>query len=437
MLDSEQNSINSAKFQLDKGHKYFDTESQRIMLENLKDEYAAKGEVLDANFLVDDPNQQDNLNQFIDQLKEQADNLEPGQTRRVQVLYRAGIHTTVIDFKLSSEGIDCFLVDAANNTCVAGLQTALSKHSAINKAYVAAGQTYRDFPQKSRNGCKIFAMEMLRALHEEDPFEHLEKVAVERHLPPINVAGELESMPVAHCVDWLDLGPRFIKDCESRELLEKYHKKHPDATIDGVPLTEYVASHADTSSEPSEKYPNFPHKSESIKHIQRQYYEQAYRRFYRNYQNENFSAILADIAEKPVLSNAELLQERERLLMSGGEVELVNRDAPEISVPDDSLVDPYADAKNFAELNKTSTEAKHDSPAETIDVPPEDEEDPYADVKDIAEFNRGNTSQQQEDTSSQCSTFRETLQKKLEQLGEESPDTDHDQTQSDNFHIQR
>ncbi len=261
-------------------------------------EYLQQGRFVEAYYRNDAYGQHSEFVNFINELNQQCESLLPGEERRVQLLCRVGtIHFSVIDFKLTQNNIECAVIDSAAHARTLEIVTAeLPKLSHCQNVFVVTGDTFEMNVQKSGNMCMYFGFEQIRTLQEVDPYPDLHE-ALQEQSPPADQK--------LHYVSWNAMHPRFVKDAESRGLLEEYYEKNIIRAEslyvkDNKMLKEYVRSSADANEPRSEDYPNFPQKGRAIINSALKTYISG-REFLMN--NLNYPGIENELAPQQVWSN--------------------------------------------------------------------------------------------------------------------------------------
>lgn len=269
--------VSALKLQVSNGYLYMDVRTTQFILAIKRDEFARKGIHFEAYFRQDKADDSQNLLRFVSQLAKMANKLEKRHVRRVQLIYRIGIHTMAIDFCLQKSGMQCFMIDAINSEWLGGTYHALASSKQFSVIYVAAAKNYQNNVQSRHGTCHFFAIEQAITVSQMDPYPQLAEHSVLRQLP--SPSGVENTNPTCHCVTWNKLDKDFIKDAEARQVLELYYHENPDVESDrSFPedknLREYVADRSDKSVSNPAKYPNFPYLSMSILIIAVNYFQQ-------------------------------------------------------------------------------------------------------------------------------------------------------------------
>lgn len=192
----------------------------------------------------------------------QAEKFPSESERRSQLIYHFGSHYSVIDFKISPGGCDCFVVDAANGFGSGSVIDHLQQYQnqdgkpLFNHVYAATGATPSDNIQKGSESCMIFSLDHAELLSESDPYPELEKRAKQRDLsvmtPPLGISPQPGVppfvKPTTACIDWNDLPPQYVMNTESRQAAQSYKNNNPDLMSEpvnesGESFVEYIHAH--------------------------------------------------------------------------------------------------------------------------------------------------------------------------------------------------
>ncbi|MFT4553379.1 MAG: hypothetical protein ACI9S8_002017 [Chlamydiales bacterium] len=178
---------------------------EKTMSRSRKGEYNFDAFVLDRVEITD----------FVNQLQA---NLPEEGSRRIQLLVRSGVHYTALDFEMSSEGLKCFIMDAANDPNCFKVAQEL-RELGIDEIYLASvkdekGQESNKL-QHDGNSCPVFSMDHI--VHSSKMPKLFDDLRVK---PQEFVDG------IRH-VSWIDMSPSLVKNAQSISFLERYLKKNP------------------------------------------------------------------------------------------------------------------------------------------------------------------------------------------------------------------
>ncbi len=283
--------------QVSKGYLYLSRESQQFLVADQRHSMHQTGKYWDLHFRMD-ASQHHQLSLFIDECAELQKSLHPGEERRVQLIYRIGIHTLTIDFKITSQSMACFVVDAVNSSWVEGIAKLLSQSSLFDRVYVALPSEYGNTPQAIDGNCHFFAMEHAKSLLEMDPYPLLAQKSIKK--------GDM------HVIYWESLPVQLIKDAETRAFLENYLTSNPNALQEMIGLEtfeDYYLSRSDPKQTDIDQYPHFPHRSFSIEMHAIQYFHDLNARI----KSESEQAILMACQPWRIQSNTTWRQEKENM----------------------------------------------------------------------------------------------------------------------------
>ena len=172
------------------------------------------------------------LSEFLQHLSEIK---PPAQGIRLQAIVRNGMHYTAVDFKLSPQGNECIILDAANDprrmlavAKVMNLQNAAGQDF-FKTIYApsAPDERPRENLQEDFFSCPMFSLDHVCRVSElENIYDHMGNVARP------NANKNFSNFPVIH---WDMLPPPLVWNAQSNAWLEQYAKMHEKEIQQRVP----------------------------------------------------------------------------------------------------------------------------------------------------------------------------------------------------------
>ena len=281
--------------QVTKGYLYLSPESQIFLVADQRKQIEQTGQFWDLHFRHDQQPDFKQLKKFL--LACQALQSDVNKERRLQLVYRIGIHTLTIDFKITPQVILSLVLDAVNSAWVDGISKTLAAF--CNKVFVALPATFNNTPQAIDGNCHFFAIEHAKTLREIDPYSRCEQLAVKKS--------------DYWAISWEEMDVRFLKDAETRAFLESAYVKNPailDAPINNSQtFAEYYQARSIPDNPNSLEYPHFPQRPFSIEMHAIQYFHDLQERL----KNETEQQILESCELPPILNESQLIAETQKL----------------------------------------------------------------------------------------------------------------------------
>lgn len=188
-------------------------EAMRLMVHVESRRREKKGEPPLNCFVINGDNKEEFAN-LLESMKKQSVDLE--HPVRFQVVVRKGAHYTAIDFKLSKEGNEYFMLDAANDPrglMRANMLSAMKgsdDEPFFNAGYIASGSVAQGGNiQKDFHSCPAFSLDHVCQVSKiEDIYDTLKEKATKGGV-----------------VEWQDLPPALVWNVQSLSWVEAYKNK--------------------------------------------------------------------------------------------------------------------------------------------------------------------------------------------------------------------
>lgn len=164
------------------------------------------------------------------------------ETRRIQLIIHIELHYLTVDFKISKDQNQCFILDAYNDQRMSKVLEKLKNH--IDIIYIA---TCKESVRKNRHGEIVTRKDTLQMDAHSCPmfaFDHALQISL------LDIYAEL-AIQTRHengtrNIDWDDLPPPLVWNAQSYEWLNEYREKHVDivdAPLFPLSFNQYLKQH--------------------------------------------------------------------------------------------------------------------------------------------------------------------------------------------------